>query len=340
MRRAIELAGLGLGEVSPNPLVGCVVVHDDQIIGEGWHRKFGGPHAEVNALNDVSDASKLLSATVYVNLEPCSHFGKTPPCADLLVEKNVKRVVIANRDTNSLVAGQGIAKLLSAGIEVTENVLHKEAHWLNRRFFANQSEGIPYVILKWAESDDGRMSGPGPQQKWISNPYSRQRVHQWRAQEDAVLIGSRTAELDNPVLNVRDWSGRNPVRVVLDPSLRLPDTLHVFDQSQATVRYNLLRDQRRPNLDLVKVDGKDIIPAVLKDLLDRNIGSVIVEGGAQTLAHCISGGWWHEARILRSSKAIGEGIKAPLIQGDRVEEDDISGDHLSVLTNPKRFRNE
>lgn len=338
MRRAMELAGLGLGTVSPNPLVGCVIVHEDRIIGEGWHQQYGGPHAEVNALQSVDNPALLSASTVYVNLEPCSHFGKTPPCADLLVSKRVKRVVISNTDPNPKVAGKGIEKLRAAGIEVSEGILKKEGRWLNRRFFANMEDGTPYVILKWAETTDGKIAAVGPVPSWISNLYSRQRVHQWRTQEDAVLVGSRTAELDNPLLTVREWSGRDPVRVVIDPSLRLPDSLNLFDGSQPTLRYNRVKDNGRTNLELVKVEGSDLIPAVLKDLLRRNIGSVIVEGGTQTLAAFISGNHWHEARIFRSPHELGQGLAAPQISGFPISEDKVSGDVLIVLSNPKRIK--
>lgn len=339
MRRAIELAGLGLGTVSPNPLVGCVVVHQNRIIGEGWHQQFGGPHAEVNAIQSIQDTTLLAGSTVYVNLEPCSHVGKTPPCADLLVSKRVKRVVIANRDPNPKVAGKGIRKLQEAGIEITEGILYDEGRWLNRRFFANMEEGIPYVILKWAETTDGKIAAVGPVPSWISNTMSRQRVHQWRTQEDAVLVGARTAEIDNPFLTVREWSGRNPVRVVIDPSLRLPNSLHLFDGTQPTLRYNRVRDNGKPNLELIKIDGDDLIPGILKNLVQRDIGSIIVEGGTQTLAAFIAGGFWHEARIFKSPSELGQGLQAPQILGDLVCEENLSGDTLTILTNPARIKN-
>lgn len=337
MLRAIELAGLGLGSVSPNPLVGCVVVHEDRIIGEGWHQKFGGPHAEVNALNNA-DVSFLSKATVYVNLEPCSHFGKTPPCADLLVEKKVKRVVIANRDPNPLVAGKGMARLREAGIDISEGVLLQQGRWLNRRFFAFMEEKIPYIILKWAESADGMMATEDSQPVWISNEHSRQRVHQWRSQEDAVLVGAGTAAKDNPRLNVRDWSGRNPVRIVLDPSLRLPDQLHVFDKSQATLRYNRQKDAEEPNLATIRLMNGEMIPDLLKDLHRRSIASVIVEGGPQTLSAFIDGGWWHEARVFKSAAVLGKGRLSPQVQGNVIAEDSNTVDRLTVWVNPARVK--
>ncbi len=334
MRRAMELAGLGLGSVSPNPLVGCVIVHNERIIGEGWHKKFGEPHAEVNAVSSVVDATHLPASTVYVNLEPCAHFGKTPPCADLLIEKKVRRVVISGRDPNPLVAGKGIERMRTAGIEIVEGVLGREGHWLNRRFFVWMEQNIPYVILKWAESADRKMAIPS-KQLWISNAHSRQRVHQWRTQEDAVLVGSRTAETDNPRLNVRDWTGKNPVRIVIDPSMRLHDSLRLFDGSQLTLRYNKTISESQPNIEKVNVGGEDLIHSILKDLYNRKIGSIIVEGGAETLARFINAGYWHEARVFQSGKTLGDGVAAPGISGKVVSEDDSTGDLLTVMINPQ-----
>ena len=333
----MELARLGLGSVSPNPLVGCVIVVDGRIIGEGWHKVYGGPHAEVNALQSVTDPSLLTKATVYANLEPCSHFGKTPPCADKLVESGVKRVVISNRDTHKLVSGRGIETLRAVGIEVKEGVLEKEGRQLNHRFFTSVEQGIPFIILKWAESANGLIAqNNGPAR--ISNEYSRQRVHQWRSEEDAVLVGTRTAEVDNPRLNVREWTGRNPCRIVIDRSLRLSEKLNVFDQSQPTLCYNLHRDDQRNNLTFVKLGKENFIPDLLHHLTRHNIGSVIVEGGAQTLNAFIEGGWWHEARIFRAKKSLGSGIASPLLLGELVSEDDVTDDRLSVMRNPIRAK--
>lgn len=336
MRRAMERARLGLGSVSPNPLVGCVIIANGRIIGEGWHQQFGGPHAEIIALQSVTDGTLLQKATVYVNLEPCSHFGKTPPCADKLVQTGVQRVVIANRDTNPLVKGKGIEKLRAAGIEVTEDVLKEEGRQLNRRFFARIEQGIPYIILKWAESADGFMATKENKPTWISNEYSRQRVHQWRSEEDAVLVGTNTAAIDDPELNVRHWTGRNPLRIVIDKSLRLSTSLHLFDQSQSTLCYNLQRDEAQNNLTFVKLNEKNFLSDLLHDLSNRNIGSVIVEGGAQTLHAFITGGWWHEARIIRSKTTLGAGVPSPILRGASLYEDEITGDRLSVVMNPMR----
>ncbi len=340
MHSAIELARLGLGSVSPNPMVGCVVVANGKIIGEGWHKNFGGPHAEVNAIASASEPSLLTESTVYVNLEPCSHHGKTPPCADLLVEKKVKRVVIANGDPNPLVAGKGIEKLRAAGIEVSSGVLAKEGRQINRRFFSTMEQGLPYVILKWAESADGFFGPAVPGKTWISNPLSRQQVHQWRTEEDAVLVGSGTALTDNPKLTVRDWTGRNPLRVVIDRNLSLPRTLHLFDQSQPTLCFNLIRDEKLENLELVKLGADEFLKTLLENLQKRGIGSVMVEGGAKILDAFLESGLWHESRVFTSKEKMGKGLAAPIARGEMVEEDYSSGDRLKTWVNPNRIRNE
>ncbi|NOS55747.1 MAG: bifunctional diaminohydroxyphosphoribosylaminopyrimidine deaminase/5-amino-6-(5-phosphoribosylamino)uracil reductase RibD [Cyclobacteriaceae bacterium] len=314
MLRALELAQLGVGAVSPNPRVGCVIVADGRIIGEGWHQKYGEAHAEVNAIRSVSNQNLLKSSTVYVNLEPCAHFGKTPPCADLLVQHQVKKVVISNLDVNPLVAGKGIEKLRSAGIEVLTGILEQQGEDLNQRFFTFIKKKRPYIILKWAQTADGFLARSNFDSKWISNQYSRQLVHKWRSEEDAVLVGTNTAAHDNPSLTVRDWSGRNPKRVVIDRFMRLPQTLHLFDQSVDTVCYNLVKQEERSYLVFAKLSEKDFIKDLINDLYARDIQSVIVEGGAQTLQLFLEGGWWDEARVFYSRKTFTEGVKAPLME--------------------------
>jgi diaminohydroxyphosphoribosylaminopyrimidine deaminase/5-amino-6-(5-phosphoribosylamino)uracil reductase len=290
MLRAMELAQLGIGMVSPNPRVGCVIVADGRIIGEGWHQKYGDAHAEVNAVHSVEDKTLLKGSTVFVNLEPCSHFGKTPPCADLLVQHQVKRVVISNLDVNPLVAGKGIEKLRSAGIEVLTGMLEQQGEELNQRFFTFFKKKRPYIILKWAQTADGFLARSNFDSKWISNQYARQLVHKWRAEEDAVLVGTGTAAHDNPSLTVRDWSGRNPKRIVIDRFLRLPKTLHLFDQSADTICYNLLKQEEKNHLVFAKLSEKDFIRDLVNDLHARNVQSIIVEGGAQTLQLFLDGG--------------------------------------------------
>ncbi len=315
MQRCFELAKRGQSKVSPNPMVGCVIVHSNKIIGEGWHQKYGEAHAEVNAIHQVADAELLKEATLYVNLEPCAHFGKTPPCADLIVEKQLKRVVISNKDPNPQVAGKGIEKLKAHGIEVTQGVLEEEGKWFNRRFFTFFEQKRPYIILKWAETADGFVAKENFDSKWISNSLSRLWVHQWRSEEDAILIGKNTAQYDNPQLNVREWQGRNPLRVVIDPNRRLNEDLHLFDQSIPTICYNFLEDKQLPNLLFVKINPHTFLASLLKDLQQRNVQSVLVEGGAQLLETLIKENLWDEARVFKSKTTFGNGLAAPHLQG-------------------------
>jgi diaminohydroxyphosphoribosylaminopyrimidine deaminase / 5-amino-6-(5-phosphoribosylamino)uracil reductase len=331
MQRALELAQLGIGQVSPNPRVGCVVVYDNKIIGEGWHQKFGEAHAEVNAINSVKDQSLLKESTVYVNLEPCSHFGKTPPCVDLLIKYHVKKVVIGNLDSNPLVQGQGIKKLKDAGIETLTGVLEKEGYELNRRFFTFIEKQRPYIILKWAQTADGFIAQKNFESKWISNEFSRQLVHRWRSEEDAVLVGTRTASHDNPSLTVRDWTGRNPTRIVIDRFLRLNSHLQLFDKKEKTICYNVLKHEEHKNLSLVRIDENNFLQEVVHDLFKKNIQSLIIEGGAQTLQLFIEANLWDEARVFTSSRTFGEGIKAPIIQGRLQAEQNIESDRLEIF---------
>lgn len=330
MQRALDLARLGIGQVSPNPRVGCVIVHHEKIIGEGWHKKFGEAHAEVNAVESVKDKTLLAESTAYVNLEPCSHFGKTPPCADLLIRHKLKRVVIANTDTHPLVGGAGIRKLSEAGMEVVTDVLAKEGHELNKRFFTSVEKKRPYIILKWAQTADGFLAHENYESKWISGDESRQRVHQWRAEEDAVLVGTRTAAHDNPQLTVRDWTGRNPTRVVLDRFLRLSDKLHLFDRSQPTLCYNVLKHEEHPSLSLLRLDEENFIQQVVADLPRRQVQSLIVEGGAQTLQLFIEAGLWDEARVFTSPRKFGKGIAAPVLHGEIKSVETSGPDTLST----------
>jgi diaminohydroxyphosphoribosylaminopyrimidine deaminase/5-amino-6-(5-phosphoribosylamino)uracil reductase len=331
MQRSIELAQLGIGYVSPNPRVGCLVVHDNKIIGEGWHQKFGEAHAEVNAINSVKDHSLLKDSTVYVTLEPCSHTGKTPPCADLLIKHRVKKVVIANTDTNPLVAGHGIKKLKDAGIEIVSGVLEKEGRELNKRFFTFMEKKRPYIILKWAQTADGFIAQKNFESKWITNELSRQLVHRWRSEEDAVLVGTRTASHDNPALTVRDWTGRNPTRIVIDRFLRLNNTLHLFDKKQKTIRYNVLKREEHKNLQLVRVDENNFLNELIHDLYKQGIQSVIIEGGAQTLQLFVDENLWDEARVFTSPRTFGEGIATPKFHRTLAAQRNIGTDRLEFF---------
>lgn len=335
MQRAFELATLGRGNVSPNPLVGCVIVSGDKIIGEGWHQKYGEAHAEVNAIRSVNDVALLKQSTAYVNLEPCSHTGKTSPCADLLIHSSIRKVVIANEDSNPLVAGKGIKKLQEAGIEVIKGVLEKKGRELNQRFFTFVESERPYIILKWAQTADGFMARENYESRWISNEFSRQLVHRWRSEEDAVLIGTKTAAHDNPHLSVRDWSGRNPLRIVIDRFLRLPKTLHLFDKSQKTICYNLLKHEEHDNLIYIRLDETNFMDHLIHDLFQRKIQSIIVEGGALTLNLFIRSGQWDEARIFSSTRSFGVGIEAPVLKGNLLVEEAIFDDTLKIYRHGK-----
>ena len=329
MQRAFELARLGFGDVSPNPMVGCVIVHEGFIIGEGFHQQFGGPHAEVNAINAVDNKHLLPESTVYVTLEPCSFFGKTPPCADLLVKYKVKKVIVSTIDPNPKVSGKGIDKLKKAGVVVEQGLLEDEGAELNKRFFTSVMKKRPYIILKWAETSDGFIARKNYDSKWISNEYSRKLVHKWRSEEDAILVGKNTAKYDNPSLNARDWTGKDPLRIVIDHDLQLNKDLTLFDKTIHTICYNLNKDESFENLDFVKLNSKSFLQELLYDLHKKNIQSIIVEGGSKTLSDFINSGLWDEARVFQSDKCFGSGIPAPqLLDAEYDGKEDIAGDSL------------
>lgn len=331
MHRALDLAEFGRGHVSPNPMVGCVIVHGDIIIGEGWHQVFGGPHAEVHAIQSVSDPSILNECTLYVSLEPCAHFGKTPPCADLIVKYGLKRVVVALEDPNPKVKGMGLKKLRDAGIEVTENVLGKEAARLNRSFLTALTKKRPYVILKWAQTADGFIARENFDSKWISNELSRKWVHRWRSEEDVILVGTNTVKYDNPQLNVRDWLGRDPVRLVIDRNLVLQGNGYkVFDGGQKTICYTVKQADSTDSCEFVSVDGKDFLGGLLSDAESRGIQSVMVEAGATVLNAFIEQDLWDEARVFRSAKKFERGINAPRINTEVSETVNMNGDELKI----------
>jgi len=334
MQRCLDLAALGLGNTAPNPLVGSVIVYNGHIIGEGFHRVFGGPHAEVNAVQAVTDKSLLSRSVLYVNLEPCSHSGKTPPCANMILEAGITGVVIGTTDPNPLVSGNGVRMLEKAGVKVTSGVLQQECLALNRRFFTFHNHKRPYVILKWAQTLDGFIDVlrdiPGVQQPtWISNEISRMLVHKWRSEEQSILVGTQTALLDNPRLNVREWPGNSPLRMVIDRTLRLPKTLHLFDNSSPTLVFNALKDSLEDQTRYVRLDfNGHFLEHLLNDLYSRGIQSVLVEGGRKLLDSLIQEGLWDEARVFVGHKRFENGIPAPLIREVAPEEYRIREDRL------------
>lgn len=335
MRRALELAENGLGRVSPNPMVGCIIVHEGQIIGEGWHRQYGQPHAEVNAVESVANKELLPDSTAYVSLEPCSHWGKTPPCANLLIEHKFKEVVVCNTDPNPLVAGAGLQKLKEAGIGIRWDVLETEGRWLNRRFFTFMEKERPYIILKWAQTADGYMARGNYDSKWISNPFARKLVHQWRSEEPAIMVGRQTVQFDNPQLNVRNFpaEGKDPVRVIIDRKLQLSGSYKVFDGRQDTLCYNLIKEKKKENLSLIKLEEENFLLALMQDLHRRKLQSVIVEGGAKLLELLMAEGLWDEARIFTATKTFGEGYYAPRPKGKLWQTIPLLNDRLDIFVN-------
>lgn len=317
MNRAIELASMSDSSVFPNPKVGAVIVHNQQIIGEGYHQKYGEAHAEVNAVNSVKNKELLSESTIYVTLEPCSHHGKTPPCSDLLIHHRFKRVVIGSTDPFPLVNGSGIEKIRNSGIEVETGVLEEECNFLNRRFFTFHQNKRPYIILKWAETADGfldydRTDLHEREIHWITGQESQKLVHEWRSEEHAILVGWKTVLNDNPQLNVRHIEGKDPIRIILDPSLQAPKDSFVFDQSQPTLVYNKIISELRNNLQCIQLKSFKFAD-ILNSLFENDIQSVIIEGGAKTLNYFIENNLWDEIRRFKSTVVFENGLKAPII---------------------------
>ncbi|MDX1630014.1 MAG: bifunctional diaminohydroxyphosphoribosylaminopyrimidine deaminase/5-amino-6-(5-phosphoribosylamino)uracil reductase RibD, partial [Fulvivirga sp.] len=321
------------GLVSPNPMVGCVIVHRDKIIGEGWHQQFGGPHAEVNAIQSVEEKELLPESTLYVNLEPCHHYGKTPPCVDLIIEKKIKKVVIANEDPFSEVSGKSIKKMREQKIEVVVGTCEEEGEWLNQRFFTFQRKKRPYIILKWAQTADGFIARKNYNSKWISNAKSRKLVHKWRSEEPAIFVGYNTALYDDPALNVRHWDGQNPVRIVLDPAGKLPATLKLFDQNQPTVVYSNKKKESQQNICWEAISQTNAEEEILSDLYKRKLQSVIIEGGAATINSFLKKNLWDEARVFIGNQTFSEGIEAPKLNKSIFAEEMIAGYKLLIYKN-------
>ncbi len=330
----IQLGKLGIKEVAPNPMVGCVIVHDGEVIGEGYHQKYGEAHAEVNAINNVEDKSLLKKSTLYVNLEPCAHFGKTPPCADLIIKHKIPKVVIGCIDSFSEVSGKGIKKLEDAGIDVIAGVLEGKAKELNKRFFHYHDKKRPYVILKWAKTEDGfidvdrsdsehleklkkeaDLKNDGKAYNWITTDESKKLVHHWRTEVQAIMVGTNTALNDNPRLTVRDVTGVSPLRVILDLNLRLPADLRVFDGSVPTIVINHSKNEKQTNLEFIKVDAeKDIVEEVNRVLYELKVQSILIEGGSKLLETFIKSNQWDEARVFTGIKKFSRGLKAPTLE--------------------------
>lgn len=340
MARCIELAKMGAANVSPNPMVGCVIVYKGKIIGEGYHEKYGEAHAEVNAIRSVKDPNLLKQSTLYVSLEPCAHHGKTPPCSDLIVEKQLARVVIGTIDPFAEVAGKGIEKLINNGIDVKLGVLENECLELNKRFFTFHNKKRPYILLKWAQTADGfidmeRDAGNYGQPTWITGQGALVRVHEMRAMEDAILVGTRTAEKDNPSLTTRLVEGKNPLRLVLDRDLKLPPSLHLFDNSTPTVVINGIKSAKSENTEWVQIDYAKNVPKQILEILYQNEKlSLIVEGGKQLLQSFIDAELWDEAHIYTGDTLFEKGVTAPVIKGTPEHNEIIGKDFLQVYRNP------
>jgi diaminohydroxyphosphoribosylaminopyrimidine deaminase / 5-amino-6-(5-phosphoribosylamino)uracil reductase len=338
MNRCFELAKLGLGSVSPNPMVGCVIVHDNKIIGEGYHQKFGLAHAEVNAIQSVTDKSLLTESTLYVNLEPCVHFGKTPPCSDLVIKSQLKRVVVCNFDPYKEVAGRGLKQLRDAGIEVIEGVLENEGNHLNRRFFIYHNQKRTYIILKWAQTIDGfidrfRHAGDGQDSLKITGNESNKLVHKWRTEEAAILVGKNTVMLDDPSLTARFWPGKNPLRLVVDPRLELPKNLRLLSDGNPTWVYNAMKAYCEGEVCYERIDDPANFPQEISSHLFHNdIQSLIIEGGSDTIQRFYEAGLWDEVRIFTGMERIGTGVRAPEFNGRLVSTEHTGADILQVYS--------
>lgn len=340
INRCIELAKNGLGTTYPNPLVGSVIVYEGKIIGEGWHLQSGKPHAEVNAIHSVKEKSLLSQATLYVNLEPCSHFGKTPPCSDLIIHYKIPTVIIGTVDPNSQVAGKGIEKLKNAGVTVVVSVLPEECNELNKRFFTFHQKKRPYIILKWAETKDGYIAPSVAHRNerapvWITSTYSRQLVHKWRSEEQAILIGTHTALDDNPQLTLRNWSGNNPIRVVIDKTNQISKESYIFDNQAQTIVFTANQSNNfSDTVQLITIDfTANVIQQILTHLHQLAIQSILIEGGKITLQSFIDANLWDEARLFIGDCTFNEGVAAPKIDTKPSIKTKIGTDELQLIRN-------
>ncbi len=339
MQRCLQLACMAEGHTYPNPLVGSVIVHEGKIIGEGYHRKAGEAHAEVNAVRSVVDETLLANSTLYVNLEPCAHYGKTPPCSKLIIDKKIPRVVIGCIDDFSEVAGKGVEMMQKAGVKVECGILEKESRELNRRFFTFHNMKRPYVILKWAQTLDGfidvdRQSHLFGQPTWITNEWARRAVHKQRTTEQAVLVGTQTALKDNPSLTVRNWEGLQPLRIVIDRKCQLKADQHLMDGKVPTLIFNAQKDERIGSIEYVKIDFENPLPRqVMDELWKKSIQSVIIEGGQMTIQSFVDLNLWDEAHIYVGNQFFQSGVQAPQINKNYRECKHFGESHLYVYRN-------
>ena len=339
IKRCLELAALGTGKTAPNPMVGAVIVYENKIIGEGYHQKYGEPHAEVNAINSVKDKDLLHKSTLYVSLEPCCHHGKTPPCSNLIVSYKIPKIVIGCRDSNDKVCGKGIQDLVDANCEVIIGVLEKECREINKFFFTHHEKKRPYIILKWAQTADGyidiiREKNAPAQPTIITNEIAQTLVHKWRTETQSIMVGTNTALQDNPMLNVRRWTGNNPTRIIIDKDFSLPLSLHLFDNSIPTIVFTAKDKEPSTNVEYIKIDfNAGIINQILKALHSKKIQSILVEGGAITTNSFIKENMWDEARVFVADKYFTNGIKAPVLNAIPISQDKIGNSILSIFKN-------
>jgi diaminohydroxyphosphoribosylaminopyrimidine deaminase/5-amino-6-(5-phosphoribosylamino)uracil reductase len=340
MRRCLDLASMAEGLTYPNPMVGAVVVCDGQVVGEGYHIKAGGPHAEVIAINSVSDKEVLKSSALYVSLEPCSHFGKTPPCADFIISHSIPKVIIGAVDSSDKVSGQGISRMRNAGCEVITGVLEQESRRLNRRFFTFHEKKRPYITLKWAQSADRyidimRSDNHRIEPTWITGKPERSLVHKWRTEEESILTGAGTVRTDDPRLNVRDWKGRDPLRLILSSSGNIDKGSAMLKDGNETLMFTDNPDAAIPGVRAIQLDNN--IPAcmnIAQFLYNSGIQSLLIEGGADVLSHFISNGFWDEARIFSGNQYFESGISAPVLNGKLLSKTEFSSSILEVYLNP------
>ncbi|MEX0980892.1 MAG: bifunctional diaminohydroxyphosphoribosylaminopyrimidine deaminase/5-amino-6-(5-phosphoribosylamino)uracil reductase RibD [Bacteroidales bacterium] len=340
MRRCFELASHGLGNTRTNPLVGSVIVHNNKIIGEGYHHEYGGPHAEVNAIRNVKDKSLLANSTIYINLEPCSHFGKTPPCSTLILKYNIPRAVISNSDPFPSVSGRGIEALKNGGTEVKYGMLEDEGAHLNRRFLTYHRRKRPYIILKWAETSDGfidieRQEGDPVGTNWITDEIARTLVHKWRSEEAGLMAGTNTIIADNPKLNVRRWKGNSPLRITFDRNGRIPESANILDNSQDTLVFTCQQEKYSGKTNSVLIDHDYRMEDILDELYDQKVISILVEGGQLIHQLFIKSGLWDEARVFKGRMVFSHGVKAPVIHQSAAEVLQFENSELSVFFNNK-----